>query len=216
MNRKKLFLIIGCILIFVLLIIVVQIWKNEKSYEMIDIEDSQDEVLSEIQSTEQYIKETDEWMSKQLNGGAENDVGFAHPSKKDQGGDPKKELVQYFITGLTLNNQDIFMSCFNPETISKDLFKINISDKNEVISDMIKQLTRNGIKEVKYKENKGFMKDSNEIALTIIYEDGKEAKININIESLSDMHTEKGEAHTTYYIKDSVWDIIEQIKTALQ
>lgn len=216
MNKSKTLIAMGFMVIAV--IVVYWAFNVKMNYEIIDIQDSQNEVLAEMKAINQYVQDTNEWMNEQLGGEENNDVAFSHaPAKTQDNEDPKVKLIKYFITGLTIKNTDLFISCFNPETISKDLFTFDNPDKNEVALDLIKQMTREGkIKEIHYKENRGFLNEStNEITLTFIYEDGQEAKVNFTVESFNDIHDEQDEEHSVYVISTSALTMIEQIETAL-
>lgn len=180
----------------------------------LDLEETQNEVLAEIEKNNSYVQETTEFIEK--NGG-EAEIGFFNPTHEEEeshDSDPKEEVVKYFITGLLKNDIDIFLSSFYPDSISKDLFKSDNPDKFSVTEDIIKEISRNKtIKALDYRVNKGFMdQETNTITLTITYKDNQKADINLELMTVEDIHDE--EVHQMYVITNSVWDMIDQIKNS--
>lgn len=210
MNKKT----AGLISILVILGISLFIYLDINSgKQRIELDATKEEVLKEIKESKEYTEKT-----IQLAEGNDLDIGYLHQeqAEHERKEDPKKEAIKYFIAGLLSNNTDIFLSSFNVETISKDLFQSKNPDKDNVTKEIMDKISRKGtLKEILYKVNKGFLNtDSDTILLTIKYDDQKEATVNIDLLSLSDSHHE--DEIGTYVITTSAWDMIKQIEASLQ
>jgi hypothetical protein len=180
--------------------------KQEPSKTM-DLESTKETVTKEIEEMERYVENTTEWAGEDI-----GEIGYLTPKKDDAPKtEPMEDVLKYFITGIVDHDIDIFLSSFHPETISKDLFKKDSSDKRQVASDMIKEISRNGtLSSVQYSGKKGlFNSPTNEMEVYFIYEDKLTVKVDITVTPVGDSHHEEDEL---YVITTSVWDIIHQIK----
>jgi hypothetical protein len=180
--------------------------KKESSKTM-DLESTKETVTKEIEEMERYLENTTEWAGEDI-----GEIGYLTPKKDDTPKtEPMEDVLKYFIAGIVDHDIDIFLSSFHPETISKDLFKIDISDKRQVASNMIKEISRNGtLSSVQYSGKKGiFNSPTNEMKVSFIYEDKLIVKVDITVTPVGDSHHEE---EKLYVISTSVWDIMNQIK----
>jgi hypothetical protein len=180
---------------------------NQEPNKTMDLESTKESVRKEIEELEGYVENTTEWAGEDI-----GEIGYLTP-KKDDGPktEPMEDVLKYFIAGIVDHDIDIFLSSFHPETISKDLFKIDISDKRQVVADMIKEISRNGtVSSVQYSGRKGiFNSVTNEVKVSFIYEDKLTVKVDLTVTPVGDSHHEE---EKLYVITTSVWDIINQIK----
>lgn len=197
-----------CLLIFIIILIIfILVNPFPKKKQTLDLENTQKQVMEDIKSAKDYEKKTQNW----LNNGQDNifvkhrDVGGKTSSEK------KVDVLKYFIVGLLQNNADIFASSIYPEIISKDLFKSDNPDKNVVLQDIMKRITRDGkLNGIDYSIDKGaFNSEKDAITVTFHYKDHKTAKVNLQVMPNGDSHTS---TDTYYVIKTSTWDIIKTIK----
>jgi hypothetical protein len=179
----------------------------QKPSKTMDLESTKESVRKEIEELEGYVENTTEWAGEDL-----GEIGYLTP-KKDNApkAEPIEDVLKYFLAGIVDHDIDIFLSSFHPESISKDLFKIDISDKRQVAADMIKEISRNDtLSSVQYAGKKGvFNTPTNEMEVSFIYEDKLTVKVDITVTPVGDSHHEE---EKLYVITTSVWDIINQIK----
>ncbi|MFT9496931.1 MULTISPECIES: hypothetical protein [Bacillota] len=209
MDKKKISAI--ALLLFLIGLLFYLIVAPEGEQEDMDLDKTKEEVLKEINSSEEYVKNTVDWADK------DTEIAYFNPPHVEESNyDPKKDVAKYFIAGLLTNDIDIFLSSFYVQTISEDLFRSKEPDKMLVTKEIMRQITRdNQLKEIKYSDKKGvFNTETNKLSLTLIYKDNKEARINLQAILLEDAHGDHEEK--VYVITTSVWDIIEQIKTRIQ
>lgn len=182
--------------------------------EMLPVDKTKEEVLANIENAKEDYEKTTDWIQS-MNEDVE--IGYISPNEptdSTKNFDPKKDLVNYFIAGITAKDADIFVSCYEVETISQDLFSVEEPDKRKVLEDIINRISRDGkLKEVVYEKKKGaFGTPTNEIQLTLIYEDDKAVDITFQTKAYKDNHHSN---ESIYVITTSVWDIVQQIETAL-
>lgn len=197
------------IIIFILLIMYL-IWGPESGKKQLELDSTKDEVLSEIQKSQEYVDKTTKWLEDE-----DADIAYFHPPEEHKSNeDPKTDVLKYFIAGLLANDSDIFLSSFYPESLSKDLFQSNISDKEKVAKEIMQRISRNGqIADVEYVVKKGaFNSETNKISVHFIYKDEKKAKVTLDILPVADSH-DHGE-ESIYVITTSAWKIIEQIENS--
>ncbi|WP_158587591.1 hypothetical protein [Neobacillus notoginsengisoli] len=186
------------------------VFGPELGKQELAIAETKQEVLNEIKSSKDYAEKTAGWMGIE---GAETDIGYFNPPEEKESKDARLDVLKYFITGLLANDMDIFLSSFNPETISKDLFQSEISDKTEVAKEMMNRISRNGqITDVNYRVEKGSLKtnERNKLSVTFTYSDKKKAKIKLDIIPFSDAHHDDKES--IFVITTSTWDLIKDIE----
>lgn len=200
MSKKVIGIILSVLLIFIVMLLMFMP-KLETPKEL-NINKAKKDVLNEIQFNKDYQKKVSKWATNS------EDNEYESPSVQN---DPKLDVVKYFITGITTNDVNIFLSSFYAQTISEDLFKIKNPDKTAVAQEMIKRLSKNGtLEDVKYIDEKGALGSStNRITLTLIYKDKKQAKVTLSTMLLGDKHHEDNKVSL---ITTSVWDIIKQIE----
>jgi hypothetical protein len=194
-----------------LLCVVYFIFLPSQKEAPMDLKATQEQVAAQIESDNEYQKKTIEWATEQK----ENlDVGFIEPhQKKVNDVSPQRDVVNYFITGILKQDVELFMSTFQTETISSDLFKVEETDKQKVAQDIINRISKNNsIKGVNFKEKKGvFGGETNEVKLEFQYKDGKSSLVTLSLESIEEAHSDH--AHDDILvITTSSWDIIKQIE----
>lgn len=118
-------------------------------------------------------------------------------------------VVRYLFGTANMGDVDLFSSAFSFETIAEDISEEEtIEGKTKMLEDMIKRVTRNqtlttlkiGSEKNKY--------DTREVKALLIYTDGKEITLTLDIVSLEEPHS----GEYVYYIQTSAWDIIKQIE----
>ncbi|KAA6446985.1 hypothetical protein [Bacillus swezeyi] len=127
----------------------------------------------------------------------------------------KKGTIEYFFAVIEMKDINLFISSFQEEVISADLFSDEASDKYAVAEKLMKQISRNhSLKDVQYKSRKGILgTESNTVDLKLIYDDNYEAKITIDLEQVKDQHdTESGhDSHSLYVINTPASEMIKKI-----
>lgn len=194
-----------------LLCVVYFIFLPSQKEAPMDLKATQEQVAAQIESDNEYTEKTIEWATEQK----ENlDVGFIEPhTEKVNDVSPQRDVVNYFITGILKQDVELFMSTFQTETISSDLFKVEETDKQKVAQDIINRISKNNsIKGVNFKEKKGvFGGETNEVKLEFQYKDGKSSLVTLSLESIEEAHSDH--AHDDILvITTSSWDIIKQIE----
>ncbi|GKU84344.1 MULTISPECIES: hypothetical protein [Niallia] len=209
MTKKSFLIMIGSTL--TLLCVVYFIFLPSQKEAPMDLKATQEQVAAQIESDNEYTEKTIEWATEQK----ENlDVGFIEPhTEKVNDVSPQRDVVNYFITGILKQDVELFMSTFQTETISSDLFKVEETDKQKVAQDIINRISKNNsIKGVNFKEKKGvFGGETNEVKLEFQYKDGKSSLVTLSLESIEEAHSDH--AHDDILvITTSSWDIIKQIE----
>lgn len=176
-----------------------------------DLKATQEQVAAQLEADNEYTEKTIEWATEQKE---DIDVGFIEPhTEKVNDVSPQRDVVNYFITGILNQDVELFMSTFQTETISSDLFKVEETDKQKVAQDIINRISKNNsIKGVNFKAKKGvFGGETNEVKLEFQYKDGKSRLVNLSLESIEEAHSDH--AHDDILvITTSSWDIIKQIE----
>ncbi|QCJ45500.1 hypothetical protein FAY30_26540 (plasmid) [Bacillus sp. S3] len=210
MNKKL--IIIGPGIIFVSLVTYIILGPELFGKNELALEATKKDVLNEVKKTKEYADKTSKWMGEN---GEDTDIGFLHPPeehKKNE--DPKLDVLKYFIAGLLAKDIDIFLSSFNPETVSKDMYQSKVEDKTKVAKEIMNRISREGqIKDVQYKIEKGAFTSGvrNKLSVTLTYKDNRSAKVKLDIIPLGDAHQHENK-ESIYVITTSAWKIIEQIE----
>lgn len=124
-----------------------------------------------------------------------------------------KNMIQFVFGSVMLNKVDYFKSSFLYDTLSSDLHEVENSDKEEVLKDMIKRISRNGkLKQVIFLKEKIHVKGST-VDIRLEYKDGKKAKITLELELAKNFEAENSEI---LYVRTSVWDIINTIEKEVE
>ncbi|MEM5014027.1 hypothetical protein ABER75_11575 [Niallia taxi] len=209
MTKKSFLIMIGSTL--TLLFVVYFIFLPSQKEAPMDLKATQEQVAAQIESDNEYTEKTIEWATEQKE---DLDVGFIEPhTEKVNDVSPQRDVVNYFITGILKQDVELFMSTFQTETISSDLFKVEETDKQKVAQDIINRISKNNsIKGVNFKEKKGvFGGETNEVKLEFQYKDGKSSPVTLSLESIEEAHSDH--AHDDILvITTSSWDIIKQIE----
>lgn len=210
MDKKRFFSILFLISLIGLLFYLVN--RPSEKTETINLNKTKDDVLSEIKDSKQYVKNTTNWLGDKS---ADQDIAnFNPPHQKGANKNPKKDVVKFFVAGLLTNDIDIFMSSFYAQTISEDVFKKkNVTDKTEVVQEIMNRISRNGqLKGVQYQDKKGaFNAETDKLSLILIYKDNKQATITLQLMPVKDEHGEHKKE--ILVITTHAWDVIKQIET---
>ncbi|MFD1609766.1 hypothetical protein [Oceanobacillus luteolus] len=117
--------------------------------------------------------------------------------------------VQFLFASLALEDIDQFIFSFNVETILFEYQSLDDTAKEQILSSM-KQISReNTIDSIQYNELK-----NNQIELKILYEDGKEAEITLQLDRTTSINYELEPVF--YNILTPISEIIEQIENTIQ
>lgn len=199
-------------IIIPLLFIMYLIWGLETGKKQLELDSTKNEVVSEVRKAQEYVNKTSKWLESE---GEDSEIAYFHPPEEhDENDDPKTDVLKYFIAGLLANDLDIFLSSFYPESISKDLFQSDTPDKEKVAEEIMQRISRNEqILDVEYVIKRStFNSETNKVSVNFIYEDGKKAKVNLDILPVTDSHDK--EEQSIYVITTSAWKIIEQIENS--
>jgi len=154
-----------------------------------------------------------------------NHVHHEHNHEDEAGYDYDEEMVKifrdiektlsFFVSVIKEENEQYFASMFLPEQLSKDLW--NYSDnphKEKAVLKLIKELNRDGkLVSAHYEEN--FIEEykttrlDSDIKITLLYEDGKEAELRLNLVLVGNEHS--NENHI-YFIENSVLELVEEVR----
>jgi len=177
--------------------------------------------FSERQLSVEQGKETMNLLEQKL----QEEAHHEHNHENEAGYDFDEELVKifrdventlnFFVTILKEEDEKYFVSMFLPEKFSKDLWEYSDDPFNERATlKLIRELNRDGkLVSAKYEEN--FLEDykttrlDSEIKLTLQYDDGKEALIQLDLILLGDEHSTENDI---YFIENSVLELIRQVK----
>lgn len=209
--KKKYFWIISVSILTICVVIYISISSNQK-LTPVDLKEMQNEVAKEISMNESYQNKTMEWAKKNAKVNMELDLGFYEPNQHSDVS-PERNVINYFMTGLLQNNIDYFTSAFDVEVLSQDLFQSKEENKELVVKEIIKRISRNGtIEGLKVKESKGGIGlNSNKVLLEILYKDDISKKVSFFISPSEYSHSLEHQ-HSTFSIVTSAWDIVKQIE----
>jgi len=215
MKKSQRYLVLFILVTTVILLILFAV-TNFTQKEIILANDIKEEVLAEMEKYKEYEERTLAWAEEQVGMHTEHlDIGYLSPpdEKNSGGGDPKLMPIKYLIAGVSANNINIFLSSFHPETVMLDLENIQFSEGIQTLEEIMEQISRDKrLEGIHIEEVKGiFNAPTNEIDLTLIYTDDVEVTIRVELASFKDEHVNEN----FYVITTSMWEIIEQIKTAL-
>ncbi|MCM3216732.1 hypothetical protein M3612_19795 [Niallia taxi] len=209
MTIKSFLMMIGGTL--ALLCILYLVFLPSNKIAPMDLKETQEQVAAQLEADKEYTEKTIEWATEQKE---DLDVGFIEPhTEKVNDVSPQRDVVNYFITGILNQDVELFMSTFQTETISSDLFKVEETEKQKVALDIINRISKNNsIKGVNFKEKKGvFGGETNEVELEFQFKDGKSRSVTLSLESIEEAHSDH--AHDEILvITTSSWDIIKQIE----
>jgi hypothetical protein len=126
-----------------------------------------------------------------------------------------ESTIDFFVSVLKENNEEYFASMFLPQQYSDDLWAASDDPfKDKTGYKFMREMNRDGtLVSAKYNKNlmegyKTNRKDS-EVTLELIYKDGKTASLLIDFALMGTEHSNKDDI---YYIKNSVLDLIDEIK----
>lgn len=169
-----------------------------------------------IHQGKEELKKVETLISKEDNkANKDDDAGYGHNDEVVKMFETIDGTLNFFVATLQEENEEYFASFFSPQQYSKDLWA-NSSNPyaDKVSSKFMRELNRNGtLVSAKYDTNlmEGFKstRESSDVKLTLIYKDGKEATLNLKLVLMGTEHSNKDDI---YYIKNSVLDLIEQVK----
>lgn len=123
--------------------------------------------------------------------------------------------VNFLVAGLQEENEPAFTDMFVPEQYSNDMWAYSKDPSQENVNlKFIKALNRNGtLVSARYdtstmKDYKATREDS-AVSLTLVYKDGKEATLKLNLGMMGTEHSNKD---NIYYIENSVLDLIKEVE----
>jgi hypothetical protein len=181
---------------------------NAKQIETINPTHAKENVLNDIQKIKEQEDKAYSWINTK-----KVETGYLDGQNKDviQRYREKKGVIEFLFASIVLNDPNLFVQSFQPEVISKDLFKVENTDKVEVAKNLMKKISRNGkLIKVGYENKLGvFNMETQEANIILVYEDGVQVKIPIQFQ-LSETHHHKDDQ--IYSIKTSVWEIIDRIE----
>lgn len=125
-------------------------------------------------------------------------------------GSPEK-MVDYTFGTLILGDVDLFINSFDVNAFIRDVSEgKTYEEKIALVEEMMHRLSRdNTLAEVNLiSTNKD--SDGAEARVLLIFEDGKTAKLTLNFTVYEDSHHD---APKSYYISNSIWDLIETVET---
>jgi hypothetical protein len=125
------------------------------------------------------------------------------------------QTLSFFVVVLKDEKEGYFTSFFLPQQYSEDQWKYSKNPyADHVNQKFMRELNRNGtLVEAKYDTNimdgyKSKRKDS-EVKLTLIYKDEKKVTLTLNLVLMGTEHSKNDDV---YYIKNSVIDLINEVK----
>lgn len=125
------------------------------------------------------------------------------------------KTISYFFATVIEGEPELFVNMFEPMQYSKDLYSVSDNPyEEELTNQFISRISRNGklekvfVKDKKTNEVK-YTARAQDIKVRLVYSDGKEANIIIDLTLLG---TEHEQSDRIYYVSTSVIKIIEQIE----
>ncbi|QOK30094.1 hypothetical protein IIE26_27390 (plasmid) [Cytobacillus oceanisediminis] len=195
------------ILIYTIVIIIgVGFYLYFNTEQKIDINEGKEQVTQ----LEAYLKE-----NKHDHHNVDNESGYHHNEKYVKMFQDVEQTLNFFVAVLQEENEELFTSFFIPQQYSDDLWAYSDNPyKDKTNHQFMRELNRNG-KLVSAKYNTSIMegyktkrKDS-EVELDLVYNDGKQVKLNLNLVL---MGTEHSNDDDIYFIENSVIGLINEVK----
>ncbi|MFS8304207.1 hypothetical protein [Bacillus altitudinis] len=204
------------ILIGSLLVIVAYGYYQSLQYDVIDIESSvatlkRDIEKSNIQNEEdlsdnEFINDYKPYFS-------DNDFDISylqHHESPLAKFNSKEGTIEFFFASLEMNDTELFISAFQDESITEDLFDSDNPDKLSVANELMRKFTKdNTIKEVRLYKKHDYMSNPNEFKIGIMYENETVHKINIKLHQYKDKHDEH--THSMYVISSKPSELLNQL-----
>ncbi|MDC3424267.1 hypothetical protein NC797_07065 [Aquibacillus sp. 3ASR75-11] len=207
-EKQKIIVSITLLSAFVYFLVWLQINKNDT--EILNIDNAQKDIINDITKVQALEQEVYKWVNME-----EMDAGILEAQDNEllQRYREKQGVVEFLFASILMDNPDLFIQSFEPEVISKDLFKIDTFNKSEVAEMFISKISRNGkLEQVGYENSKGILgAKSDKAEVRLRYSDGIEVTLSLTFEKSGSIHQDGGEI---YSISTSVWEIIDSINKA--
>jgi hypothetical protein len=145
-----------------------------------------------------------------------DEAGYHHDNKFVKMFQDVEQTLNFFVAVLQEENEEFFTSFFLPQQYSDDLWSYYEDPYfNNANYKLMRELNRQGtLKAARYNTSliDGYRtsREESEVELILIYEDGKEAKLNLNFVLMGSEHSNDDDI---YFIKNSVLDLITEVKT---
>jgi hypothetical protein len=209
MNRKMIAIILVVLIAAVSTTIYLSMTGRIQKGEKLDIQNKAQNIQEEVQAI-QKATEREISLITQFDPDNDSQMDGLSEDYMDYFGSPET-LIEYVFGTLILNDADLFVNAFDPNTLLNDLNESSgAEEKNHVIQEMMNRLSRNGkLMEVNLINSKKYS-DHAEARVLVIYEDKKEVEITMEFSVYSDPHDDSHPE--TYYVSSSIWDLIKQIE----
>ncbi len=126
-----------------------------------------------------------------------------------------EDNLSFLVASLIEENTEAFSSMFVPEQYSKDLWANSDDPFGEKVSlKFIKALNRDGTLETasydtSFMDGYKTTRNDSEVSLTLVYKDGNEANLKLNMIMMGSEHSNKDDI---YFIENSVLSLIKEVK----
>lgn len=205
------FIIIGSILA-----IVAYGYYQTLQYDVIDIKSSvatikHDLEKSNIQNEEDFTDSEFINDYKPYFADSDFDVSYLHHHESPlEKFNSKEGTIEFFFASLEMNDTELFISAFQDESITEDLFASDNPDKLSVANELMRKFTKdNTIKEVRLYKKNDYLSNPNDLKIGIVYENETVHKINIKLHQYKDKHDEH--THSMYVISSKPSELLNQL-----
>ncbi|MFD1736283.1 hypothetical protein ACFSCX_06850 [Bacillus salitolerans] len=123
----------------------------------------------------------------------------------------KKNVIEFMIGAILLDDVDAFVESFDMQTLSEDLYSVDEVDKYEVAKEFMDAISREGRLEgvTLIQEKTVFGIEKEELRAVLFYEDGVEVEV---LMVLKKVHTFHHQHDDVYVITTSPLEIIGEIR----
>lgn len=166
-----------------------------------------------VKKLDNFLKENNHTEEKH------GEAGYNHNDELVKMFQDIEQTLSFFVVVLQEEKVDYFTSFFLPQQYSDDMWAYSDDPYLEKVNyKFMRALNRDGtLVSARYDTSlmdgyKKTRKDS-EVELILVYEDGKEAKLKLNLVLMGSEHSNNDDI---YYFENSVLELIEQIKKQTQ
>ncbi|MBU8855241.1 hypothetical protein [Bacillus altitudinis] len=209
--KTIIFIIIGSILA-----VVAYGYYQTLQYDVIDIKSSVATIEHDLEKTNIHNEEdfTDnEFINdyKPYFADSDFDVSYLnHHESPLEKFNSKEGTIEFFFASLEMNDTELFISAFQDESITEDLFASDNPDKLSVANELMRKFTKDStIKEVRLYKKNDYLSNPNDLKIGIVYENETVHKINIKLHQYKDKHDEH--THSMYVISSKPSELLNQL-----
>lgn len=213
MNRKGIAIIIVVLIGVISTTIYLSMTGRIQMGEKINVQEKAGNIQEEVQAIkEAHDREVALISQFGSNSGIINSEGLGS-GYLNYFGSPDK-MVEYTFGTLISGELDLFINSFDINTFMRDISEgANYEDKIELVEEMMQRLSRNDTLDEVNLISSEVYSDGAKASVLLIYEDKKTVRLTLDFNVYEDSHID---APKSYYISNSIWELIEIVETEVK